>query len=191
MPHLRVRFRLCSITVLVAGAALCGCDGLFYVSHVVQGQLSIQGNLESIDNVLASGRLSGEEQEKLELVVSAREFAVEHIGLHAGDSYTRYYDTSGDPLAFNLSAAQADALESRTWRFPFIGEVPYLAFFDEDYMRQEEQKLADQGYDVFTYELDAYSTLGLFADPVRSPMLRRGNLSLSETIIHELLHNTV
>ena len=191
MSHSRVRFGRCTVTLFVASVLLSGCDGLFYVTHVVQGQLGVQGNLEDIDDVLASGRLTDEQQAKLELVVRARAFAVDTIGLDAGDSYTLYYDTGGDPLAFNLSAARADALEAVTWSFPFIGEVPYLAFFDEDYMREEKQKLVDQGYDVFSYELDAYSTLGLFDDPVRSTMLKRGDLSLCDTIIHELLHNTI
>ena len=191
MGGVTARIRGCSISLLTLGFLLTGCDGVFYVWHVAQGQFGVQGSLEYIDDVLASGRLTEEEQEKLRLVVSARQFAVEQMGLNAGDSYTLFYDTSGDPLAFNLSAAHRDALVPVTWRFPFVGEVPYLAFFDEEYLRQEEQKLVAQGRDVFTYELDAYSTLGVFADPVRSTMLRRGELSLAETIIHELLHNTV
>jgi hypothetical protein len=39
--------------------------------------------------------------------------------------------------------------------------------------------------------VDAYSTLGIFADPVRSPMLKRDEVSLADTIFHELLHNTI
>lgn len=170
---------------------LLGCDGLTYVAHVAQGQFAVQGNVEPIDDVLASGRLTEEEDQKLRLIVKARRFAADSIGLDAGDSYTMFYDTRGDPLAWNLSAARRDRLVARKWSFPIVGEVPYLAFFDEDYLLREEQKLIDQGYDTLTYELDAYSTLGVFADPVRSTMLRRGTLSLSDTIIHELLHNTI
>jgi predicted aminopeptidase len=170
---------------------LAGCEPLAYVAHVAQGQLSIQGQADPIDDVLASGRLSDEEEEKLRLVVSARQFAVETIGLDAGDSYTTFYDTAGDPLAFNLSAAHRDALTPYVWAFPIVGEVPYLGFFDEEYLRRVEQMYIDAGLDTYTYELDAYSTLGLFADPVRSPMLQRGVLSLAETVIHELLHNTI
>jgi len=181
----------CPAGLVMLALLLTGCDGLMYVTHVAQGQLRIVGRTEPIDDVLASGRLTAEQEEKLRLIVKARDFAAEQIGLNAGDSYTTFYDTAGDPLAFNLSAARRDRLEAKKWRFPFIGEVPYLAFFDEDYLRREERKLIERGYDTFTYELDAYSTLGLFEDPVRSTMLRRGKLSLVETVIHELLHNTI
>jgi predicted aminopeptidase len=187
----RVRTSALAVGAAVFGILLIGCDAVTYVVHAAEGQLSIQGQTEPIDDVLASGRLSDEDAEKLRLIVTVRQFAVDTIGLNAGDSYTTFYDTEGDPLAFNLSAARRDALVPYVWYFPIVGEVPYLGFFDEDYMREVEQTLIDAGYDTFSYELDAYSTLGLFEDPVRSTMLRRGTLSLTETIIHELLHNTV
>lgn len=168
-----------------------GCDSLPYVLHAAQGQLGIQGQTEPIDAVLASGRLSAAKEAKLRLIVKVRQFAVDTIGLNVGNSYTTFYDTSGDPLAFNLSAARRDALVAKIWAFPVLGEVPYLAFFDESYMEFIEDQLKAEGYDTLTYELDAYSTLGIFEDPVRSTMLRRNELSLADTIIHELLHNTI
>jgi predicted aminopeptidase len=183
--------RVVALALLVSLPWITGCDGLFYALHVAEGHFSVQGQTEPIDAVLASGRLSEEKEEKLRLIVKVCQFAGATIGLNVGDSYTTFYDTSGDPLAFNLSAARRDALIPYTWAFPIIGEVPYLAFLDEEYMHEVERDLIDGGYDTYTYELDAYSTLGVFADPVRSTMLRRGTLSLVETIIHELLHNTV
>jgi predicted aminopeptidase len=177
---------VCGLAGLVAG-----CEGLPYVLHLAKGQLAVQGQAEPIEDVLASGQLSEQDEAKLRLVVKAREFAVQTIGLSAGRSYTMFYDTEGDPLAWNLSAARRDALVPKTWTFLVVGEVPYLAFFDQEYLREVEGQLIDQGYDTLTYELDAYSTLGLFDDPVRSTMLKRSTLSLVETIIHELLHNTI
>lgn len=179
------------LLLTLAGVATLGCDGTIYVLHLAQGQLGIAGQSEPIDDVLASGRLAEDDDAKLRLIVQARQFAVETIGLRAGSSYTTFYDTAGDPLAFNLSAARHDALVPKTWTFPIVGEVPYISFFDEGYLRRVERQLQADGYDTFTYELDAYSTLGVFEDPVRSPMLRRDELSLAETIIHELLHNTI
>lgn len=183
--------RLFACSLVLASALMAGCDGLPYVLHVAQGHFAVQGNVEPIDDVLASGRLSEQDEFKLRLIVKARDYAADTIGLNAGSSYTTFYDTAGDPLAFNLSGARRAALVPKTWGFPIIGEVPYLAFFDEGYLRAIEAQLIADGYDTQTYELDAYSTLGVFEDPVRSTMLRRGPLSLVETIIHELLHNTV
>jgi predicted aminopeptidase len=176
---------------LVLAGLAAGCEGVPYVVQLAEGQLHIQGQVVPIADVLAAGQLSADDAAKLQLIVDARDFAAQTIGLTVGRSYTTFYDTKGDPLAWNLSAARRDKLQPKTWTFPVVGEVPYLAFFDEKYMRTYEQQLKDQGLDTETYELDAYSTLGVFDDPVRSTMLKRGTLSLSETVIHELLHNTI
>jgi predicted aminopeptidase len=181
-------------TRLLALVALCGlpgCSGLTYVVHLAEGQLHVQGHIESIDDVLASGTLSEEDAAKLRFIVEVRDYARQTMGLTVGRSYTTFYDTGQDPQAWNLSAARKDALVPKTWTFPVMGEVPYLAFFDEKYMHSVEQQLIDEGYDTMTYALDAYSTLGLFDDPVRSAMLKRDVISLAETVVHELLHNTV
>jgi predicted aminopeptidase len=172
-------------------ALLCACDSAVYVAHLAEGQLGVQTGVEPIDGVLSSDRLTEEEQAKLRLAVAAREFAVQTMGLDAGRSYTTFYDSRAQPLAFNLSAARRDKLEPYIWWFPIVGEVPYLAFFDEGYRDRIQQQMIDDGYDTHTYELDAYSTLGVFADPIRSTMLQRSDRSLVDTIIHELLHNTV
>lgn len=189
-PNLMPGYRAALSAFTLFLAAIVGCTGLEYVAHVAEGQLRVNGATEPVDAVLASGRLTEEEADKLRLIGRARAYAVE-IGLNAGTSYTTFYDAGDNPLAFNLSASRRDRLDAVTWTFPIVGELPYLAFFDETYLRDEEQKLIDDGFDTFTYEIDAYSTLGIFEDPVRSPMLRRNNLSLADTIVHELLHNTV
>lgn len=186
----RAAWVLISTLVLLAAFAT-SCDGVPYVLHVAAGQLAVQANTEPIDAVLASGRLSADDATKLRLIVQARDYAASTLGLKAGASYTTFYDTHGGPLAWNLSAARRDALVPKTWTFPIVGAVPYLAFFGESYLSQVERQLIFDGYDTQTYELDAYSTLGYFVDPVRSTMLRRGTVSLVETVIHELLHNTV
>jgi len=190
--HSTPRVLYSSLLATCAAAALSvGCEGLPYVLHLARGQLGVQTDTEPIADVLASGRLSEEEEAKLRLIVAAREFAADSVGLNAGSSYTRFHDTEGSPLAWNLSAARQDKLLAKTWTFPIIGEVPYVSFFNQDYLRLIERQLIDEGHDTQTYELDAYSTLGVFDDPVRSTMLRRGTISLAETIIHELLHNTI
>ena len=164
---------------------------LEYVSHVAAGQSGVVVNTESIDDAKNSGRLIEEQIAKLDLAVRAREYAVNQMGLKGDNAYTTFLDTGDAPLAYNLTAAYQDRLEPLTWTFLIVGTLPYLAFFDEDYLLEYEQQLIDAGFDTMTYELDAYSTLGVFEDPIRSPMLRRNVVSLSDTIIHELLHNTI
>lgn len=186
-----IRKVLPALGTVLGALAIAGCEKGAYIAHILGAQLALQGEVVPIAEALASGQLTEEQAAKLELVVEARQFAIDIIGLAAGDSYTTFYDTRGDPLAFNLSASRKDALEPFVWQFPFVGAMPYIGFFDFEYARSVQQGLVDLGYDTVLYEVDAYSTLGIFADPVRSPMLERDEVSLVDTIFHELLHNTI
>jgi predicted aminopeptidase len=111
--------------------------------------------------------------------------------LNTSDNYTLFFDTGGEPAAYNVSASVRWAFVPKRWSFPIVGTLPYLGYFDRDDAILKVRELRQQGHDVFWYALDAYSTLDFLPNPVFSRMLRRSDLSLIETVIHELLHGTV
>jgi predicted aminopeptidase len=186
--HLSTGFTLLTALAL---PLVTGCDSLPYLAQLAEGQLASQSRTVPVEDVLGTGQLTADEEAKLRLLLDARAYAVDTMGLNAANSYTLFDDNAGSPVAWNLSAARQDALVAKTWTFPFVGEVPYLSFFDKNMLDAAEADLKAQGYDTMTYELDTYSTLGILENPVRAAMLHRGTLSLSDTVIHELLHNTV
>ena len=69
--------------------------------------------------------------------------------------------------------------------------MPYKGFFDRDYALGEQHALEEQGYDTYLRGVRAYSTLGYFDDPILSSMLAYDETFLINTIIHEMLHQTV
>jgi len=170
-------------------AALPGC-GLSYLAHVSRGQLEILWNRKPIAEVLADPALDPQVRAKLEVVGRARELARD-IGLTAGESYQSYVALDRPFASIALSAAPKDRLEPYVWHFPIVGNVPYKGFFDRALAEEERAALAADGYDTYLREVDAYSTLGWFADPVLSPMLQRSEASLVDTIVHESTHATI
>ena len=92
-------------------------------------------------------------------------------------------------MALVLSAAQKDQLIPRTWWFPIVGNVPYKGYFNEDAAIEEQQKLEGDGFDTFLRPTAAFSTLGWFADPLLSTLIRLDEVDLVETVLHELSHN--
>jgi len=127
---------------------------------------------------------------KLRLVLAARAFAVDSIGLQARLSFTTFSQLERDTLVLVLSGAYPDRLAPYTWWFPIVGRVPYKGFFDFDAARDAARKLGAEGFDVYLRPSPAFSTLGWFNDPLLSTSLSADSLDLANTVIHELTHNT-
>lgn len=128
--------------------------------------------------------------DKLRLVSEARQFAITTLGLDAGESFTQYSRLDRDTLVLVLSAAYRDRLERKTWWFPVVGTFPYKGFFDFDEAIRTGEQLSRDGFDVTIGPSSAFSTLGWFNDPLVSTTVKADSVTLVNTIIHELLHNT-
>jgi predicted aminopeptidase len=127
---------------------------------------------------------------KLQLVLAARAFARDSIGLDVGESFTTYSQLRRDTLVLVLSAAYRDRLEPHTWWFPIVGRVPYKGFFDFGAAQRAARDLQSEGLDTYLRPSAAFSTLGWFNDPLLSTTLRYDSLDLANTVIHEVTHNT-
>ena len=127
---------------------------------------------------------------KLQLVLDARAYAHDSLGLKTGQSFTTYSVLDRDTLVLVLSGAYRDKLKSYTWWFPVVGRVPYKGYFDFPQARREEQALTARGFDARLGAASAFSTLGWFNDPLLPTTLHGDSLTLANTVIHELTHNS-
>ncbi len=177
----------------VLGCYLVTCSGcgVGYLWHVTVGQAMLFARQRPVEDVLRAGQLSLQEQQKLHLIQAVRQFAITDLGLYDSASYTTFVQLDRPYVSYNLSAAPADALTPYVWRFPLLGTLPYKGFFDHEYAQREQHLLDEQGYDTYLRGVRAYSTLGYFDDPILSSMLAYDDAWLINTIIHEMLHQTV
>lgn len=143
---------------------------------------------ESLDT--AKEKLDKESKEKLEKISKVLSFAASQ-GLSVGSSYQSFVKVEGESLSYLVQASKPDRFKSVTWWFPIVGRVPYLGFFDEEERDEFANRLREEGHDVATSDVDAFSSLGWFADPVYSTMLRRGEIDLAHLLFHELTHQTL
>ena len=127
---------------------------------------------------------------KLSLVLAARDYARDSLGLETGQSFTTFSALDRDTLVLVLSGAYRDRLVSYTWWFPVVGRVPYKGYFDFNEARRQERALTARGFDARLGGASAFSTLGWFNDPLLPTTLRADSLTLANTVIHELTHNT-
>jgi predicted aminopeptidase len=127
---------------------------------------------------------------KLQLVLEARAYAHDSLGLDAKESFTTFTQLRSDTLVLVLSGVYPDALKQKTWWFPIVGTVPYKGYFDVVQAKRAAEDLTRDGFDVYLRPASAFSTLGWFNDPLVSTTLRADSIDLVETVIHELTHNT-
>ncbi len=176
--------------VMLVASVGCGID-FAYLIPAASGQLNYMNGSIPIEEALDQPSLTEEQKTKIALIIDVRRFAGEELGLSTDTTYKMFYDTEGQPVGFNLSAAKQYALEPYLWWFPVVGDVPYLLFFDRSAADERAKQLEREGYDTFIYDLDAYNQSILGFNPLFSPMLQRDDINLVETVIHELLHATI
>ena len=162
-----------------------------YALTTVRGEFEYLSRAVPIEQALGDSALTDDQRAKLGVLIAAREHAGSVIGLNVGNSYRSFVNLNGKPLAWNLSASPKTSIEPHYWSLPLVGQLPYLGFFETEPAVVERDRLVGLGFDTFTYEVDAFSTLGLLPDPVASSMLRRSIPSLADTVFHELLHATI
>ncbi|HSR41590.1 MAG TPA: aminopeptidase [Longimicrobiales bacterium] len=172
---------------LLCATAVSACSPV-YVLKAGWAEAKILSAREPIPAVAADSATDAELRGKLALVLEARRFAADTLGLRVGDSYTTYTRLERDTLALVLSAAHKDRLEARTWWFPIVGRVPYRAYFSESDARAAEAELRGEGFDTYLRPTAAFSTLGWFSDPLLSTVVGQDHVGLVETVLHEIAH---
>jgi predicted aminopeptidase len=172
------------LTVLLLGA----CSPI-YVIRAGIAEAKILAARRPIAEVVNDPGTTEEARGKLALVLEARSFAAGPLALDVGDSYTSFTQLEKDTLAMVLSAAYRDRLAAKTWWFPIVGRVPYRGYFSLDDALDAQQDLERDGLDTYLRPTAAFSTLGWFADPLLSTLLRYDHVQLVTSVLHELSHN--
>lgn len=177
------------ILVSVVGLSCSSCSPV-YVTKAGWEEAKILWRREKISKLIEEPDTDQKTKEKLKLVLEAREFS-KNIGLIPKDSFTLYSKVETDELLWVLSATPKTSFSPVTWWFPIVGSIPYKGFFEKKDAEEEANKLKEKGNDVFFRPSAAFSTLGWFNDPLLSTTLKQDEISLIDTVIHEILHNTI
>ena len=173
------------------GLLLVGCRSLSYYAHVAHGQGQLLLERRSIDAVLKDPATDPTLAKRLQLAQQARRFASARLGLPDNRSYTRYVQLHRPYVVWNVFVTPPYSVAAVPQCFPIAGCVAYRGYFSEAQAHADADRLRRQGDDVDVGGVAAYSTLGWFADPLLSSMLRWDDDELAGTIFHELAHQLI
>jgi predicted aminopeptidase len=186
-----VKLTLELVLMLFVASCLCCAKYTSYLSQAAAGQMRILAKSEPIDDYLKDTAIPDSVRQKLQLVKEIRAYAFDKLGLLPTSNYTKFFDQQGKPLLWVVSASKEFTLEPKMWWFPIVGNVSYKGFFSLDGARDLADDLQADGYDTRIREVNAWSTLGWFSDPVMSTMLEYPEADLAELLFHELSHSTI
>lgn len=181
--------QLCAVVSLLLPLLLSACSP-FYVIRAGWQEAKLLAGREPIEGLLKDEETPVELKNKFQLVLAARTFA-ESLGLKPNGSFTEYSDVGRDVLIWVLSGSSQTSFTPVTWWFPIVGRVPYKGFFEKEDAVEAARELKADGLDIFLRPSPAFSTLGWFDDPLLSTVVKFDEVSLVDTVVHEILHNTV
>lgn len=155
------------------------------------GQVEILWNAQEISDLMADSNFPDSTKEKFRLITTIKAFAENRLGLTQTENYTSFYDQKGEPILWVVTASPEFEIKAHQWKFPIAGSFPYKGFFDKEKAEKEQLKFQKLGFDTELAEVNAWSTLGWFRDPILSSMLQRDQGRLADLIIHESTHATL
>jgi predicted aminopeptidase len=188
MPIALLDRRARSLVPLLLGLLLNGCASLDYYAQVSRGQLALLAARQPVAEVLADPAADPELKRRLALAQQARSFASAELGLPDNRSYRLYADLQRPYVVWNVFATPELSLAPLTHCFPVAGCVAYRGFYQQGRARGAAALLQGEGLDTYVAGIEAYSTLGWFADPILNTMLRWDDQRLAAVIFHELAH---
>lgn len=176
-------------------AAMClvlsACGSLRYYAQAARGQGELLMHRRDVGRLLRDPATDPQLAARLRLAQQARRFASSQLGLPDNRSYTGYVALDRPFVVWNVFAAPRYSVHAVPQCFPIAGCVAYRGWFSEAAATADAARLQAKGDDVWVGGVPAYSTLGWFADPILSSMLRWDDDELASTIFHELAHQLI
>lgn len=171
-----------------AALLLGGCSTVGYYSHVVHGEATLLAARRPVVDIVADPAADTKLKARLQLAQDARAFASGHLKLPRNRSYSTYVDLHRPFATWNVFAAPEFSLAPYERCYPIAGCVAYRGYYDPAQADAYAKQLRARGFETWISGSSAFSTLGLFADPILNTMLSWSDDRLAGMIFHELAH---
>jgi predicted aminopeptidase len=178
--------------IALSAATLCiaGCQVSYY-GQAIRGQTQILASQRPIDRVLADPSTPPDLKSKLTLAKELVAFAESDLQLPAGKNYGTYTDLHRTYVLWSVFSTPELSVEAISWKYPVVGSLEYRGYFSEPAAEAFAEAQRDQGCDAAVAPVPAYSTLGVFRDPLLNTFINDPPEELAALIFHELTHRKI
>ena len=177
------------ITLIFLSLVIGYWEWVNYLIHHVQNHITNVQNSYPIHKAFSKEmKLSKEIRRKLKLIESVKTYGRKIYHLQNVEVYESFVKVDRKVLGKNLIIAEPLKLELKKFSFPFLGEFSYLGFFDFSLLEQFKQRYTNQGLDVYTSNIAAFTYLTYFKDPIFSTYLHFSDYQITALVLHEMAH---
>lgn len=181
--------------VVFVVSVVAGCSNLGYYVQSLNGHMAVVNQARPITEVLEDSGTKPAIRQRLAEAQRMRRFASEVLKLPDNRSYTRYSDIGRPYVIWNVVAAPELSLQPKTWCFMVTGCIRYRGYYRKEDALGLAEQLQQQGWEVNTYGVPAYSTLGktnwLGGDPILSSFVHYSEGRFAALLFHELAHQVL
>jgi predicted aminopeptidase len=175
--------------VLVCFFSSCSNVGLEYLAEQGLGQARLQLNGISNEEILASKELPPDLKRKILLIGDYKKYFYQYFNQNPSSIYSKTTLLESEAVSYLVIASPHNKIEPYQFKFPLLGEFPYIGFFQKDSALEFARKITEEKHLVtWVRPVFAYSTLGFFEDRILSSFLKFDEVELAELIFHELFH---
>ncbi|MCO4753529.1 MAG: aminopeptidase [Bacteriovoracaceae bacterium] len=171
-------------------ALFLSCAKLSYIVDQGVGQVSLEVKARDNDEVLRDKNIDQKHKEKIKKIMAYKDFFYSYFKKEPTNIYSQTTFLDRPAVTYLVVASPPEKIEAVRHSFPIVGEFPYIGFFDQSDAKKFAKKLLEEGYEVYTRPVYAYSTLNqwIFDDNILSSFFAYDEVELAEMIFHELFH---
>lgn len=178
------------VKLCLAGILMISMTGCWYIEQA-WGYFHDRLSAVPLDQFIKKNNADTELKTFNDIIHRVKQFAVEKLKLTLTKNYTKIVPTNKDYVATVVSACSADSFTRYYWNYPLVGAMPYRGYYNKKKAQQEADRLKALGYDVYIRNVEAFSSLGYFSDPLYTFMKKYSEDEIAELIFHESAHATL
>lgn len=176
------------LKLLLLSLLLSSCAKLSYLVEQGTGQLGLEFNGRSNEDVLKDPEVSEKHKDKIRLIQKVKNYFFNYFDLEDTGIYDETTFLESKAVTYLLIMSPKNEIRPYIHSFPIVGSFPYIGFFSKESAQEFSKDYEELSH--YIRPVYAYSTLDqwIFDDNILSSFFELSDERLIELVFHELIH---